>query len=236
MNKKFGKKTNKQTVCDTWFKHLLWYDDVWYDRSRAYEWLPRVRSTRVQTPHWGAVSCVRGQSVRLPLRPTDVWKLQGWVSLLLPSKNHVFCTDLKPNSFSSWQSFHVGVIEFIVSIFLNNFQWILSVRECLEGDSNLVSYFCNVWCLFIMYLQWHHNLSSVEVLIFTLMSNYGLCTVFRPLVPEAAWHRVNKWLACLIHAFLWFLLHVSSYSALNPLLIASFDMKKTDCIIPFCEQ
>ena len=37
---------------------------------------------------------------------------------------------------------------------------------------------------------------------------------------------VNKLLACLIHAFLSFLLHVSSYSALIPSLIAPFDMQK----------
>ena len=47
---------------------------------------------------------------------------------------------------------------------------------------------------------------------------------------------VNKLLACLIHAFLSFLLHVSSYSALIPSLIVSFDVQKTDCIIPFCER
>ena len=38
--------------------------------------------------------------------------------------------------------------------------------------------------------------------------------------------KVNKLLACLIHAFLSFLLHVSSDSALYPLLIVSFDMQK----------
>ena len=37
---------------------------------------------------------------------------------------------------------------------------------------------------------------------------------------------VNKLLACFIHAFLSFLLHVSSYSALIPSLIAPFDVQE----------
>ena len=71
---------------------------------------------------------------------------------------------------------------------------------------------------------------DVQLIVWAVLADrIGHRKPFAGFLPVASCHsqrRVNKWLAYLIHAFLSFLLHVSSIAlVLNPLLIVSFDAK-----------